>query len=131
MRSHSTRDARGRRLEVFKVPMPGPMYMTAEEARGLVPSESMKRRHAGDRLAASYVNFYMVNGGIVMPLLDPRTDQQAAEVLSRACPGRLIVGVPAREILLGGGGIHCITQQVPSFDISRTRPGPGPGQKLH
>jgi agmatine deiminase len=130
-RLNDARDARGRRLEVFKVPMPGPMYMTAEEARGLVPSESMKRRHAGDRLAASYVNFYMVNGGIVMPLLDPRTDQQAAEVLSRACPGRLIVGVPAREILLGGGGIHCITQQIPSFDITRTRPGPGPGAKLH
>ena len=130
-RLQEARDARGRRLEVFKVPMPGPLYMTAEEAGGLVASESMKRRCAGDRLAASYVNFYMVNGGIVMPLLDPRTDQQAAEALSRACPGRLIVGVPAREILLGGGGIHCITQQIPSFDITRTRPGPGPGAKLH
>jgi agmatine deiminase len=130
-RLNDARDARGRRLEIFKLPMPGPLYMTAEEAGGLVPSESMKRRHAGDRLAASYVNFYMVNGGLVMPLLDPRTDQQAAEVLSRACPGRLIVGVPAREILLGGGGIHCITQQIPSFEVPRTRPGPGPGTKLH
>ena len=130
-RLSGARDGRGRRLEVFKVPMPGPLYMTAEEAAGLVPSESMKRRHAGDRLAASYVNFYMVNGGIIMPLLDPRTDQQAAEALSRACPGRLIVGVPAREILLGGGGIHCITQQVPSLGVGRTRPGPGPGTKLH
>lgn len=130
-RLNDARDARGRRLEVFKVPMPGPLHMTEEEACGLVPSESIKRRHAGDRLAASYVNFYMVNGGLIMPLLDPRTDQQAAEVLSKACPGRLIVGVPAREILLGGGGIHCITQQVPSWEIARTRPGPGPGQKLH
>ncbi|HEY2037950.1 MAG TPA: agmatine deiminase, partial [Steroidobacteraceae bacterium] len=129
-RLHDARDARGRRLEVFKVPMPGPLYMTAEEARGLVPSESMKRRHGGDRLAASYVNFYFANGGIVMPLLDPRTDEQAAAVLRRACPDRLIVGVPAREILLGGGGIHCITQQIPSYEIARTRPGPGPGAKL-
>ncbi|HEY7890514.1 MAG TPA: agmatine deiminase [Steroidobacteraceae bacterium] len=130
-RLNDTRDAQGRRLEVFKVPMPGPLYMTAEEARGLVPSESMKRRHAGDRLAASYVNFYFANGGIIMPLLDPRTDEQAAAVLRRACPNRLIVGIPAREILLGGGGIHCITQQIPSYEVPRTRPGPGPGQKLH
>jgi agmatine deiminase len=130
-RLNDARDAQGRRLEVFKVPMPGPLHMTEEEARGLVPSESMKRRRAGDRLAASYVNFYFANGGIVMPLLDPRTDEQAAAVLRRACPGRLIVGVPAREILLGGGGIHCITQQIPSHEIARTRPFPGPGIKLH
>jgi len=128
-RLHDTRDAQGRRLEVFKVPMPGPLYMTAQEAAGLVPSESMKRRHAGDRLAASYVNFYLVNGGLIMPLLDPRTDEQAARVLSQACPGRVIVGVPAREILLGGGGIHCITQQIPDWEIPRTRPGPG--KRLH
>jgi agmatine deiminase len=130
-RLNDARDARGRRLEVFKVPMPGPLYMTEQEARGLVPSESMKRRHAGDRLAASYVNFYFANGGIIMPLLDPRTDEQAAAVLRRACPDRLVLGVAAREILLGGGGIHCITQQIPSYEIARSRPGPAPGKKLH
>lgn len=128
-RLNDTRDAQGRRLEVFKVPMPGPLHMTAEEAGGLLPSDSMKRRYAGDRLAASYVNFYLTNGGVIMPLLDPRTDEEAAAVLRRACPGRLVVGVPAREILLGGGGIHCITQQIPSFEIPRTRPGPG--KRLH
>lgn len=113
-RLNDARDAQGRRLEVFKVPMPGPLHMTVEEAGGLLPSDSMKRRYAGDRLAASYVNFYLANGGLIMPLLDPRTDEQAAAVLRRACPGRVIVGVPAREILLGGGGIHCITQQEPA-----------------
>ncbi|MBW4050642.1 MAG: agmatine deiminase [Proteobacteria bacterium] len=121
-RLNDARDALGRRLEVFKVPMPGPLYMTAQEARGLVPGESMKARHGGDRLAASYVNFYLANGGLIMPRLDPRTDEQAAAVLSRACPGRAIVGVSAREILLGGGGIHCITQQIPSWEIGRIRP---------
>jgi agmatine deiminase len=125
-RLSDARDASGRRLEVFKLPIPGPLHMTAEEARGLVPSASMKPRRAGDRLAASYVNFYFANGGILMPLLDPRTDDVAAKILQRACPGRRIVGVPAREILLGGGGIHCITQQVPSFAIERTRPLAGP-----
>ena len=120
-RLSAARDAKGRRLEVFKLPIPGPLYMTEEEARGLVPSASMKPRRAGDRLAASYVNFYFANGAIIMPLLDPRTDDEAATVLRRACPGRLIVGVPAREILLGGGGIHCITQQVPSWNLARHR----------
>jgi agmatine deiminase len=121
-RLSEARDAQGRRLEVLKLPMPGPLYMSDDEARGLVPSDSMKPRRAGDRLAASYVNFYFANGAIIMPLLDPRTDEQAAAVLRKACPGRQIVGVPAREILLGGGGIHCITQQIPSWDIVRRRP---------
>jgi agmatine deiminase len=121
-RLSDARDASGRRLEVFRLPMPGPLYMTEEEARGLVPSGSMKPRRAGDRLAASYVNFYFANGAIIMPLLDSRTDEQAAALLQLACPGRLIVGVPAREILLGGGGIHCITQQIPCFSLARSRP---------
>ena len=120
-RLSEARDARGRRLEVIKLPMPGPLYMTAAEARGLVPGESMKPRRAGDRLAGSYVNFYFANGAIIMPLLDPRTDERAAAALRQACPGRQIVGVPAREILLGGGGIHCITQQIPSWDLTRQR----------
>ncbi len=122
-RLHDARDARGRRLEVIKLPMPGPLYMTEEEARGLAPSERCKPRRAGERLAGSYVNFYFANGGLVMPLLDPRTDAAAADCLQRLCPERRVVGVPAREILLGGGGIHCITQQVPDPEARlRTRP---------
>jgi agmatine deiminase len=120
-RLSDARDAQGRRLQVLKLPMPGPLHMTDDEARGLTPSESMKPRRAGDRLAASYVNFYFANGAIIMPLLDPLTDEQAAAVLRKACPGRQIVGVPAREILLGGGGIHCITQQIPRWDLARKR----------
>jgi len=107
------RDARGRELTVIKLPMPGPLELTAEEAAGLLPRDSSHRRAAGLRLAGSYVNFYIANRGIVMPLLDRKTDRSAAAKLKRAFPGRPIVGVPAREILLGGGNIHCITQQVP------------------
>ena len=55
-----------------------------------------------------------------MPLLDPRRDAAAAAVLRRAFPSREIVGIPAREILLGGGNIHCITQQVPR--VPKPRP---------
>jgi agmatine deiminase len=64
-------------------------------------------------MAASYVNFYPANGRVVFPLLDERTDDAAAEALRGCFPGREVLGVPAREILLGGGNIHCITQQVP------------------
>jgi agmatine deiminase len=48
-----------------------------------------------------------------MPLLDPRTDRAALMKLKRVFPERKVVAVPGREILLGGGNIHCITQQVP------------------
>jgi len=59
------------------------------------------------------VNFYIADGGIIMPLLDDRSDRRAAVALKRLFPRRRVVGVPAREILLGGGNIHCITQQIP------------------
>ncbi len=112
-RLEAARDARGRRMEVLKLPMPGPLELSEDEARGIVESETSHRREAGMRLAASYVNFYIANKGVVMPLLDPNTDRLAASRIKRAFPGRHVVGVPAREILLGGGNIHCITQQVP------------------
>jgi agmatine deiminase len=65
-------------------------------------------------MAASYVNFYLGNSRIVYPLLDPRHDEEAAAILRRVFPEREVVGVAAREILLGGGNIHCVTQQVPA-----------------
>lgn len=112
-RLQDARDARGRRLKVHKLPMPRPLTLRATEAAGVVPREGSRARNAGERLAASYVNFYIANGGIVMPLLDVAVDATAAARLKRLFPGRKVLGVPAREILLGGGNIHCITQQVP------------------
>ena len=67
----------------------------------------------GDRLAGSYVNFYIANTRVVMPLLDERTDDEAREIVAGLFPGREVVAVPGIEILLGGGNVHCITQQVP------------------
>ena len=113
-RLKDARDARGRRLKVTRLPMPGPLYLRAREARGIVPREGTRPRPPGERLAGSYANFYIANGGVVMPLMDPRTDRVAAARLKRVFPGRRVVGVPAREILLGGGNIHCITQQIPA-----------------
>jgi agmatine deiminase len=107
-------DARGRSLEVIRLPSPGPITLTGEEAAGVEQAAGTIPRTAGDRMAASYVNFYIATNRVVFPLLDERYDDEAAEILARCFPGREIVGVPAREIILGGGNIHCITQQVPA-----------------
>jgi agmatine deiminase len=121
-RLNDEHDARGRRLKVTRLLMPGPLVMSAKEASGIVAREGTKPRAAGERLAASYVNFYIANGGVVMPLLDSSTDRLAAARLKRLFPDRRVVGVPAREVLLGGGNIHCITQQVPAAGLKRRRP---------
>ncbi len=114
-RLSSATDARGRALEVVHIPAPGPLTISEAEAAGVAVVAGTKPRLAGERLAPSYVNFYAGTNRIVFPLLDPRSDDAAAAVLSRCFPQREVVGVPAREILLGGGNIHCITQQVPAF----------------
>jgi agmatine deiminase len=113
-RLQASTDARGTTLEVIKIQAPGPLLISEEEAQGVIPAAGTVPRRAGDRMAASYVNFYLGTERIVFPLLDERFDGAAAEVLGRCFPNRQIVGVAAREILLGGGNIHCITQQVPA-----------------
>jgi agmatine deiminase len=112
-RLRRARDARGRPLVIHKVHQPGPLYMTAEEAAGIDVRAGSRPRLAGDRLPASYINFYIANKCIVMPLYDKRWDAAAARTLKRLFPTRKIIGVATREVLLGGGNIHCITQQVP------------------
>jgi agmatine deiminase len=107
------KDARGRRLKIHRLLQPGPLYRSESEAAGIERSPDCKLRPAGERLAASYVNFYLTNRHLVMPLLDPRTDRAAQAALAKLFPRRKVIGLPAREILLGGGNIHCITQQQP------------------
>jgi len=113
-RLEAATDARGRAFEIILLPSPGPLHISAEEAEGVDAVAGTAPRRAGDRMAASYVNFYLGNSRIVYPLLDPRHDDEAEAILRRAFPERAVVGVAAREILLGGGNIHCITQQVPA-----------------
>lgn len=120
-RLSTARDARGRRFKVHKLPQPGPLFMTREETQGLDVSEHARPRRAGDRLAASYVNFYIANKAVIVPLLDKRRDRAALELLQQLFPKRHVIGVQAREILLGGGNIHCITQQVPAGRVRRSR----------
>ena len=113
-RLEAATDARGGGFEVVRLPSPGPLEISAEEAAGVEPAAGTQPRRAGDRLAASYANFYLGNSRVVFPLLDRRHDDEAAAILRRCFPQREVVGVPAREILLGGGNVHCITQQLPA-----------------
>jgi agmatine deiminase len=113
-RLETATDARGGPIQVIRLPAPSPPPISEREARGVQALQGTQPRRAGDRLAASYANFYVANSRIVFPLLDERCDDEAAAILRDCFPEREIVGVPAREILLGGGNIHCITQQVPA-----------------
>ena len=85
---HAARDARGRSLEVTILD-PGP------------------------NATVSYANHYLANGAVIVPMGDDEADAPALDVLRRAHPDREVVGVPGETIAFGGGGPHCITQQIP------------------
>jgi len=106
-------DARGRQLEVHTIHQPGPLHRTKAECEGIDAVEGSRARREGDRLPASYVNFYIANGAVVVPTFGDPHDEDALESLQRLFPQRKVVGVHSREILLGGGNIHCIVQQQP------------------
>ncbi|PKM29308.1 MAG: agmatine deiminase [Gammaproteobacteria bacterium HGW-Gammaproteobacteria-11] len=110
----ASRDAKGRTLQVHKMPIPGPLYATAEECAGVDRVLGTQPRDPSIRLAGSYVNFLIVNGGIVAPSFADAQDDTARALLEQLFPDRRVVMVPGREILLGGGNIHCITQQQPA-----------------
>jgi len=107
-------DARGRRFEIHTVPMPAIMQITEDEAWGVDAAEGSIPRRAGDKTAASYLNFLVVNGGLILPTFGDPNDAVAAEIVQGVFPDRRIVTVPGREIVLGGGNVHCITQQQPA-----------------
>ena len=106
-------DATGRSLEVHKIHQPDPVTIREDEAEGVDVVTGTLPREAGDRLAASYINFYFCNGGLIMPVFGDPHDELALQALKKLMPDRQIIPVLAREILLGGGNIHCITQQQP------------------
>lgn len=108
------KDARGRRLTVHKLPVPKKsVCISEEELAGFVFEEGEDMRDAGERLSASYVNFYISNGGVLVPQFGDENDGQAVEILKELFPERRIIPVYARPVIVGGGNIHCITQQIP------------------
>ena len=110
-------DARGRALVIHKLPIPEhPVCVTARDLANFTFEEGEDPLEVGQRLAASYVNFYFTNDSVLLPQFggeNAASDARAVEILRRLCPARKIVPVESRVLLLGGGNIHCITQQIP------------------
>ena len=95
--------------------IPVPVTITAEECDGLDLCDGEPTRTPGERLAASYVNFYIANEAVVMPAFGDPMDEKAQAILQELFPTRKVVAIPARDILIGGGNIHCVTQQIPKI----------------
>jgi agmatine deiminase len=96
-RLRSESDAQGRALEVIEIEQPA------------------ARWHAeGRRLNASYVNFYLANGVVIMPMFDDPMDDPAYKAIAATFPDRRVIQLDASDLVYGGGGIHCITQQQPA-----------------
>lgn len=112
------RDAKRRTITVHKLPIPThPVCLTEAEVEGYAFEEGEDEREVGERLAASYVNFYFSNEAVVMPVFggeNEESDMRAVALMQQWNPGRKVIPVYARDILTGGGNIHCITQQIPA-----------------
>ena len=94
-RLRTLRDQRGRALRVVTVPMPRPLFFD------------------GERLPASYLNFYIGNEVVLVPTFNDPADRAALGILADLFPTREVVGIHAGDLILGLGAVHCITQQQP------------------
>ena len=96
-RLHGLRTPGGKKFRIIELPMPAPCYCE------------------GQRLPASYANFLVINGAVLMPAFrQPRRDAEAAEILGECFPGREIIAIDCSELVWGLGTIHCISQQQPA-----------------
>ncbi len=108
-------DAKGRSFTIHKLYLPKPVYITKEEDEGLMHQDNAKSFSTEEPLPASYVNFLITNGGIILPVFKDEMDKRAIETLRAIFPKKQIIPVYSREIIIGGGNIHCITQQQPKW----------------
>ena len=95
-RLRKMKDQDGRQLQVETLPMPKPVYFD------------------GQRLPASYANFYIANGIVIVPTFNDANDRVALNTLAKLFPGREVVGIHCRDLVLGLGTLHCLTQQEPA-----------------
>ncbi|KAF9583759.1 hypothetical protein BGW38_008643 [Lunasporangiospora selenospora] len=108
-------DAKGRRLRIIELPEPNP-----EKIRQLPSSDIRLCKKIGvdckNGGLTSYVNFYIVNGGIILPEFgDKEADRNARDIVQKAFPDRKVVTVNIDYIAVGGGGIHCATHEIPKL----------------
>jgi agmatine/peptidylarginine deiminase len=72
----------------------------------------------GRRLAASYANYLIINGAVLVPAYDDPSDAAAADVIARAHPGREVIAVPCRSLIWQNGSLHCMTMQLPQGSLA-------------
>ncbi len=109
-------DAKGRKIIIHKLPIPDVPVCISEEDMDYTFEEGEDTRQVGERLAASYVNFYFGNNIVLVPQFggeNKASDKRAIDILTDLCKDRKVIGIDSTAILLGGGNIHCITQQIP------------------
>ncbi len=113
-------DAKGRRLKVHKLVAANPFVFTKEEADNLLATQGIGQeedghwRNEGEPAVPSYANFLITNGSIIFPIYGLETDAQALAEIESIVEGRFMIRpVNAHNLALGGGSIHCLTQQVP------------------
>ena len=106
-------DAKGRQLKVHKICCTKKnIYIEKEFV--IEKNNSSIKRMTGDLCIASYLNFLIVNGGVIVPQYGDENDALALAQIQEIFPDRKAIGVYTREIVYGGGNIHCITQQQPA-----------------
>lgn len=107
-------DCDGLPLKVHKLYIPDiPVTIKEEDLEGYEFEEGEDERELGERLAASYANFYIANGIALVPQFNDKKDADAIALLQALMPDRKVIGIYARDIIVGGGNIHCITMQIP------------------
>ena len=108
-------DAKGRKLKVHKLCCTK-SPVTLPDNADIAQSDDAKSRNTDDICIASYANFLICNDGVIVPQYDDINDALAIEQLEKIFPQHQIVGVRTKEIVFGGGNIHCITQQQPAIN---------------
>lgn len=106
-------DANGNPFKIIKIPHPPILEYKKEDVKKLPNVDGSYVRKVGVRMDASHVNLIITNKIIIVPTFDCSTDNEAIKIVSDTFPKRKVVGVYARDILLGGGNIHCMSQQQP------------------
>ncbi len=107
-------DCENNKFNIYTLPVPEPyIYMTKEESERIDLAPSAISRLEGRRLAASYVNFYLSDKFALIPQFGVKEDKIAYDFFKKYYKDRDIIPIYSKEILLGGGNIHCITKQIP------------------
>ena len=106
----------GDKYKIHLIPLPPTQYMNEKEAKGLWQNPNALPRKNGDILPASYLNYYIFNGAVLIPSFGCNTDEQVKDIFRRIFPKKEIIQIYSREPLLGGGGIHCLLHEVPRLE---------------